>query len=118
AVHGYGVEPKFRDELRRGIVRAVEEANGRLEGGEAKLFFHLGNEDTVGSNSRQLLEDGSITWGGQLEPGERARPTAPLHTPLPVLHFTDSQGKTRALLFNHSTHTIGTRSGRDARSPS
>jgi putative membrane-bound dehydrogenase-like protein len=118
AVHGYGVEPKFREELRRGIVRAVEEANGRLKGGEAKLFFHLGNEDTVGSNSRQLLEDGSITWMGQQEPGEKARPTAPFDPQLPVIDFRDPTGKSRALLFNHSTHTIGTRSGRDARSPS
>ena len=63
--HGFGVVPEFRDELQRGIVRAVDEANARLEGGDAQLFFHLGNEDTVGSNSRQLLEDGGITWGGQ-----------------------------------------------------
>ena len=118
AVHGYGFEPKFRDELRRGIVRAVEEANKRLEGGEAKLFFHLANEDTVGSNSRQLLDDGSITWGGQQEPGEKAKATGPFDPQLPVFDFRDGNGKTRALLFNHSTHTIGTLSGRDARSPS
>ena len=35
-----------------------------------------------------------------------------------MLDFRDATGKTRALLFNHSTHTIGTRSGRDVRSPS
>jgi putative membrane-bound dehydrogenase-like protein len=116
--HGFGVVPKFREELQHGIVRAVKEANSRLEGGEARLFFHLANEDTVGSNSRQLLEDGNITWGGQQEPSEKARPTAPFDPQLPVLDFRDVSGKTRALLFNHSTHTIGTRSGRDVRSPS
>ena len=116
--HGFGVVPEFRDELQRGIVRAVEEANARLEGGDAQLFFHLGNEDTVGSNSRQLLEDGGITWSGQQLPSEKARPTAPFDPQLPVLDFRDAAGKTRALLFNHSTHTIGTRSGRDVRSPS
>ncbi|MCI0333900.1 MAG: DUF1080 domain-containing protein [Planctomycetes bacterium] len=116
--HGFGVVPEFRDELSRGIVRAVEQANARLEGGDAQLFFHLGNEYTVGSNSRQLLEDGSITWGGQQEPSVKARPTGPFDPQLPVLDFRDAAGKTRALLFNHSTHTIGTRSGRDVRSPS
>jgi putative membrane-bound dehydrogenase-like protein len=116
--HGFGVEREFRDELQRGIVRAVEEANARLEGGETRLFFHLGHEDTIGSNSRQLLEDGNITWGGQQEPSNKARPTAPFDPQLPVLDFRDAAGKTRALVFNHSTHTIGTRSGRDVRSPS
>ncbi len=116
--HGFGVVPEFREELRRGIVRAVEQANARLDGGDAQLFFHLGNEYTVGSNSRQLLEDGSITWGGQQEPGQKARPTGPFDPQLPMLDFRDATGKTRALVFNHSTHTIGTRSGRDVRSPS
>ncbi len=116
--HGFGVVPEFRDELERGIVRAVEEANDRLEGGHAQFFFHLGREDTLGSNSRQLLEDGGITWGGQQEPSEKARPTDPFDPHLPVLDFRDAAGKSRALVFNHSTHTIGTRSGRDVRSPS
>ena len=116
--HGFGVVQEFRDELQRGIVRAVDEANARLEGGDAQLFFHLANEDTVGSNSRQLLEDGGITWGGQQIPSETAMPTGPFDPQLPVLDFRDAVGKSRALLFNHSTHTIGTRSGRDVRSPS
>lgn len=116
--HGFGVVPEFRSELQNGIIRAVEEANGRLEGGDAALFFHLAREDTVGSNSRQLLEDGGITWGGQQLPNAKARSTAPFDPQLPVLDFRDASGKTRALLFNHSTHTIGTRSGRDVRSPS
>lgn len=81
---GYGLVPEFCDELCRGIVRAVDEANGRLEGGEAKLFFHLGSEGTIGSNSRQLLEDGNITWTGQQEPGDKARPTGPFDPQLPV----------------------------------
>jgi putative membrane-bound dehydrogenase-like protein len=51
-------------------------------------------------------------------PSEKARPTAPFDPQLPVLDFRDAMGKTRTLVFNHSTHTIGTRSGRDVRSPS
>src|SRR4030095_3924670 len=47
-----------------------------------------------------------------------ARATPPFDPQLPVLDFRDGNGKTRALIFNHSTHTIGTRSGRDVRSPS
>ncbi len=45
-------------------------------------------------------------------------PTGPFDPQLPVLDFRDPAGKTRALLFNHSTHTIGTRSGKNVRSPS
>jgi putative membrane-bound dehydrogenase-like protein len=116
-VHGYDAVPEFCDELRRGIVRAVDEANSRLKVGDAQLFFYLGSEDAIGSNSRQLLEDGSITWTAQQEPGEKARPTGPFDPQLPVFDFRNAEGKSRALLFNHSTHTIGTRSGRDARSP-
>jgi hypothetical protein len=45
------------------------------------------------------------------------RPTGPFDPELPVLLFRDSAEKCRALLFNHSTHTIGTRQ-QGVRSPS
>ena len=117
--HAFGSFEKFAGEVQRGIVKAVQDANARLDGGGASFYFHLGEEKTVGGNSRLLLSDGSITWlnvKAALDAG--ARPTGPFDPQLPVLDFRGPDGKSRALIFNHSTHTIGTRAGRDIRSPS
>ncbi|MDP2898708.1 MAG: hypothetical protein Q8Q12_19395 [bacterium] len=115
--HAFGVSPEFCEELRGAIVRAVRQANERLKGGEAGFFFHLAEENTIGGNSRLLLEDGNITWLNPLpEAGGKGKPTGPFDPQLPVLDFSDASGKTRALIYNHSTHTIGTRAGREVRS--
>ena len=117
--HAFGWSEKFAGEVQRGIVRAVQEANARLAGGEASCFYHLGEEKTVGANSRLQLPDGNITWLN-IKPAADAgaKPTGPFDPQLPVLDFRGPDGKSRALLFNHSTHTIGTRAGKDIRSPS
>jgi len=73
------------------------------------LFFHLGEERTVGQNSRVLLDDGEVYWVGSRD--GFVRPTGPFDPELPVLAFRDSADRLRALLFNHSTHTIGGRQG-------
>ena len=100
-------------------MQSVQEANQRLQMGETQLFFQLGEEKTVGANSRLLLDDGNITWiNPQRESAGRGKPTGPFDRQLPVLDFRDATGKTRALIYNHSTHTIGTRVGRDVRSSS
>jgi putative membrane-bound dehydrogenase-like protein len=125
--HGFGWSEKFANEVRRGIVKSTIEAHARLA--PAGLYFHLGHEQTVGANSRLLLRDGSISWMNPAgEAGTRVEPTAPFDPQLPVLDFrapgsssgsgAGGGGTTRALVFNHSTHTIGTRSGRDVRSAS
>ena len=117
--HDFGVSLKFCEELKRGIVRAVQQANGRLKTGDASFYFALGEERTVGANSRLKLEGGNITWlNPAREAGPNGVPTGPFDPQLPVFDFRDAAGKTRALLFNHSTHTIGTRSGKNVRSPS
>jgi putative membrane-bound dehydrogenase-like protein len=117
--HDFGVSLKFCEELKQGIIRAVQEANGRLKQGEASFYFALGEERTVGANSRLKLENGNITWlNPAREAGPAGVPTGPFDPQLPVFDFRDAAGKTRALLFNHSTHTIGTRSGKNVRSPS
>jgi neutral ceramidase len=116
--HAFGWSEKFAGDVQRGIVKAVQDANARLEGGEASFYYHLGEEKTVGANSRLALPDGNITWLNikpALDAG--AKPTGPFDPQLPVLDFRGPDGKSRALLFNHSTHTIGTRAGRDIRSP-
>ncbi|HEV8000753.1 MAG TPA: PVC-type heme-binding CxxCH protein [Planctomycetaceae bacterium] len=116
--HDFGVSLEFCRELKRGIVRAVEEANKKLAGGDSAFFFALGEEQTVGANSRLKLSDGNITWlRPKEEAGARPVPTGPFDPQLPVLDFRDPAGHTRALIFNHSTHTIGTRSGKNVRSP-
>jgi putative heme-binding domain-containing protein len=115
--HAFGWSPEFADEVRRGIVEAVVTANARLA--DAAFFFHLGEERTVGANSRLLLGDGAISWLNPMaEAGAKVEPTDPFDPQLPVLDFRAPDGTSRALLYNHSTHTIGTRSGRDVRSPS
>lgn len=117
--HAFGWSEKFAGEVQRGIVKAVQEANAHLQGGEASFFYHLGGEKTVGGNSRMLLPDGNITWLNVKAAADAgAKPTGPFDPQLPLLDFRAPDGKSRALLFNHSTHTIGTRSGKDIRSPS
>jgi hypothetical protein len=61
----------------------------------------------VGQNSRRLLADGTITWS---RPHTNiVHDTGPFDPDLPVLAFRDSSARLQALIFNHSTHTIGTR---------
>src|SRR5262245_7043219 len=115
-VHGYRRDEQFCRNLQKAIVHAVVEASGHLEGGEARMHFRLGEESTVGQNSRLLLNDNSIYWIGPRD--DFVRPTGPFDPELPVLAFRGVQdGQQRALIFNHSTHTIGTRKG-GVRSPS
>jgi hypothetical protein len=117
--HAFGSSEPFRDQLRQAIVLAVGQANSRLSDGAASFYFQVGDEHTVGANSRLLLDDGNITWLNPLaEAGDKIRPTGPFDPELPVLEFRKSGGLPIALIFNHSTHTIGTRAGRDIRSPS
>ena len=113
-IHGYDADPIFSQRVEQGIVRAVEQANARLQA-DATFLFHLGEETTVGQNSRLLLADDSIFWIGPRD--DAVRPTGPFDPELPVLAFRNPQGKLLAATFNHSTHTIGTRSGA-VRSPS
>ena len=105
-IHGCEREELFCQRLRRGIVTAVQRAVAQLEHGEAEFVFGLGAEETVGANSRLLLEDGRIHWIGSRKTA--VRPTGPFDPELPVLTFRGSDGGIRAMIFNHSTHTIGT----------
>ncbi len=105
-VHGYGLDETFVRRVQEGIFTSVRDAAARLA--ESRFFFHLGREATVGENSRVLLDDGQIYWIGPRT--NFVRPTGPFDAELPVLAFRDADSdKLRAVLFNHSTHTIGTR---------
>ncbi len=79
-------------------------ANARLA--PVTLRFRVGEESSVGQNSRLLLEDGTIFWVGPRD--DAVRPTGPFDPELPVLAFERPGGEIEAVLFNHSTHTIGT----------
>lgn len=111
-VHGYDRDEVFSKRVQEGIVKAVMAANAKLAG--ATFHFAEGEEKTVGQNSRLLLSDGKIYWSGTRD--DAVRPTGPFDPELPVLAFRDPADGLRALLFNHSTHTIGAITG-NLRSP-
>ena len=102
-IHGYTREEEFTRQVEEKIVEAVARANGRL--GAVTFLFRLGEESSVGKNSRLLLGDGTIFWTGSHD--DAVRPTGPFDPELPVLGFRRGDGKFEAILFNHSTHTIG-----------
>jgi len=106
-VHGYEPDPVFPKRVQDGIVEAVQKANSNLSKEECSFSFWLGKEETVGQNSRWILPNGQINWTHPMT--EYVRPTGPFDPELPVLTFSDQAGKMRAMIFNHSTHHIGTR---------
>ncbi|HEY2839644.1 MAG TPA: hypothetical protein VGJ26_10865 [Pirellulales bacterium] len=103
-IHGYEREEGFTRQVADKIVDAAVAANARLQ--PVSFRFRLGEEASVGRNSRLLLEDGTIYWVGSS--ADALRPTGPFDPDLPVMAFDRKDGKPEAVLFNHSTHTIGT----------
>jgi hypothetical protein len=112
-VHGYERDEVFTRQVEEKIVQAAGKAARRLAPGT--FLFRLGEESSVGKNSRLLLGDGTIYWTGPYN--DAVRPTGPFDPELPVLAFRRRDGGLEAVLFNHSTHTIGTRKP-GVRSPS
>ena len=109
-VHGYDRDARFVEGLAGAIADSVIAADKALGASpECRLRFRLGEESSVGQNSRILLGDGTIFWIGNRD--DAVRPTGPFDPDLPVLCFESASGKPVATLFNHSTHTIGTRQG-------
>lgn len=113
-VHDYGPDDVFTQRVQDAIAQSVIQAIAGLT--DARLFFALGEEKTVGQNSRLLLADGQIYWIGPRTNIVRA--TGPFDPELPVFAFRrQDDNRLLSLIFNHSTHTIGTRSP-GLRSPS
>ncbi len=112
-VHGYQREEEFVAQVEEAIVAAVQAAD--RDCGQSTMLYKLGKETTVGENSRLLLGDDTIYWIGSRE--DAVRQTGPFDPDLPLLAFRAPDDQLRALLFNHSTHTIGTRRA-GVRSPS
>jgi len=114
-VHGYDRDAVFCGRLKEAIFKAARDANKKLKTDHgARMFFRLGQESSVGQNSRLLLEDKTIYWVGPRD--DALRPTGPFDPELPVIAFRKPDGSLEALLFSHSTHNIGTRPG-NVRSP-
>ena len=111
-VHGYDRDAKFCAEVQQAIVKAVCAANEQLT--PATFWFQHAQEAAVGQNSRLLLADNTIYWVGSRD--DAVRPTGPFDPDLPVLAFRDAAGKNLAVIFGHSTHTIGALTG-NFRSP-
>jgi hypothetical protein len=112
-IHGYERDEAVTAQLEAKIVEAAVAANARLA--PSTLCFRMGEESAVGGNSRLYLGDGTIFWIGPRD--DAVRPTGPFDPQLAVLAFRSLEGKLQTVLFNHSTHTIGThRAG--VRSPS
>ncbi len=105
SIHGYRRDEVFTARVEAAAVAAAERASGLL--GPAALFYRRGEESTVGRNSRLLLADGTIYWVGPRD--DAVRPTGPFDPALPVLAFRRPNGTLAGAIFNHSTHTIGTR---------
>ncbi len=109
AVKLLGVEPDevFTRRVQQGIIQAVQAANSHLSATDCRFYFRLGKEKTVGQNSRLMMGDGQIYWIGPRDNAVRA--TALIDSELPVLAFRGENDRLQALIFNHSTHNIGTR---------
>ena len=103
-IHDAHAEPEFVRSVEAGIVQAVEEANAHLTD-NCRFLFHLGQEPNVGQNSRMLLPDGMISWGVSCR--STARPTGPFDPELPVWVFRGPDDKLLSVIYNHSTHTVG-----------
>ncbi|HBH85894.1 MAG TPA: hypothetical protein DDY34_19105 [Bacteroidales bacterium] len=105
----------FVNNLKDAIFKAVAKANEKLKTAPySSMYFWLGQEATVGQNSRLLLSDSTIFWVGSRE--DAIRPTGTFDPDLPVIAFKSGNEKLEALIFNHSTHNIGAREG-GVRSP-
>lgn len=114
-VHGYERDEEFCRRTVAAIVESAKKAHEiALTAQPSSGTFRLGQESTVGQNSRQLLKSGLIYWIGPRD--EFVRPTDPFDADLPVIAFRKKDGQPSGLLFNHSTHCIGTRGA--VRSPS
>jgi hypothetical protein len=105
---GVARNERYIKKLKDAIFLAVSKADNKLKTtGYAQMYFWLGQEATVGQNSRLLLSDSTIYWYGGYD--DAIRPTGTHDPELPVIAFKNEDNNLEAVLFNHSTHNIGAR---------
>lgn len=106
-VFEYDVIPAFAEQVKRAIVQSVVKANEDVNRSlPVTLLFKMGREVTVGENSRMEHRDGTIGLGLD---DKVLGPTGPFDPDFPVIAFKRPDRSLAAVLFGHSTHTIGTR---------
>lgn len=86
---------------------AMHAAGNSHDAGTVEMLFAMGQEATVGENSRWLMRDGQISWWKHDE-SEMIRPTGPHDPDVPVVAFRDITGRLVGAFFCHGTHNIGT----------
>ena len=103
--------PRIEELCRRLVAASVqaarEAASDRSGTSQAQLLFAMGQEATVGENSRWLMRDGQVSWYEHDE-AEMVRPTGPHDVDLPIVTFRGPSGRLTGGLFSHGTHNIGT----------
>ena len=100
-------DPALISALNDAVFSAVSKANDLLQtSNKSEMYFWLGQEATVGQNSRLLLSDSTIYWYGRKS--DAIRPTGTFDPELPLIVFK-SGDDILGVLFNHSTHNIGAR---------
>ncbi len=122
-VHGYQRNEEFCRRVVAAAVAAATEARAKIDAAvnepnslEAELLYSLGQEHTVGQNSRWHMLDGQIAWTGH-SPTQEVRPSGPHDVDLPLIALRRPLGRPAveetqplvAALFSHGTHNIGTR---------
>ena len=105
-VHGYKPDSRFMVRLQDAVVEAVTEAFSHV----VKVLAYMINlqVDSIGQNSRLLLDDKQILWVPQNEEMRKYPTTGPYDPDMPVVVFKDSATDClKGILFNHSCHNIG-----------
>ena len=113
-VHGYERDEAFTRQVEERIVAAARRPPRRL--GPVTFLFRLGEESSVGKNSRLLLGDGTIYWVGTHD--DAVRPTGPFDPELPVLAFRRSRGAASRRSCSTTRPTRSARRSPGVRSPS
>lgn len=109
---GIPCDDDYKNSIIQAAVKAAKESAAYLDNNptkneaDAEFFFGVGNESTIGKNSRFILKDGGISWLDH-KPEELVRPTGPMDPELPLILLKRPDGSTSIGIFNHSNHNIG-----------
>jgi len=100
--------PRIEELCRRLVAASTQAAReAKLGASQVQLLFAMGQEATVGENSRWLMRDGQVSWYKHDE-AEMVRPTGPHDVDLPVVAFREPSGRLTGSILLHGTHNIGT----------